>query len=95
MNILFKNIENIFKIKIKSSDDNSMDHLIYFNLLTIEYIKLMKSLKIILINFDKTQNELFKIIDSECLILRIKLPILHLFIGFLPGIDNVHHIGEG
>ena len=69
MNILFKNIENIFKIKIKTSDDNSMDHLIYFNLLTIEYIKLMKSLKIILINFDKTQNELFKIIDTECIIL--------------------------
>ena len=69
MNILFKNIENIFKIKIKTSDDNSMDHIIYFNLLTIEYIKLMKSLKVILINFDKTQNELFKIIDTECIIL--------------------------
>ena len=69
MNILFKYIENIFKMRLKTNDDNSMEHIIYFNLLTIEYLKIMKSFKIILINLDKTQNELFKIIDIECLIL--------------------------
>jgi len=65
MNCIFEYLEDYFKKKEKDIEDNSMEYIIYFNLLNIEYLKIIKAFKIIILNFNKSQKDLIKIIDNE------------------------------
>ena len=61
MNCIFEYLEDYFKKKEKDIEDNSMEYIIYFNLLNIEYLKIIKAFKIMLLNFNKSHKELIKI----------------------------------
>ena len=65
MNCIFEYLEDYFKKKEKDIEDNSMEYIIYFNLLNIEYLKIIKAFKTMLLNFNKSHKELIKIIDIE------------------------------
>ena len=65
MNCIFEYLEDYFKKKEKDIEDNSMEYIIYFNLLNIEYLKIIKAFKIMLLNFNKSHKELIKILDIE------------------------------
>ena len=65
MKSIFYYLNYNFNKKEKKNEENSMEYMIYFNLLNIEYIKIVKTFKRILISFSKPRNEIIKIIDKE------------------------------
>ena len=62
---IFKYLINHFKKVEKKNDENSLEYLIYFNRLNIEYLKIIKSFKKIIKGFSKSKKEIIRIIDTQ------------------------------
>ena len=62
---IFKYLINHFKKVEKKNDENSLEYLIYFNRLNIEYLKIIKSFKKIIKSFLKSKKEIIRVIDSQ------------------------------
>ena len=62
---IFKYLSYHFKKVEKKNDENSLEYLIYFNKLNIEYLKILKSFKTILKSFTKSRKEIIRIIDNQ------------------------------
>ena len=62
---IFKYLISHFKKEEKKNDENSLEYLIYFNRLNIEYLKIVKSFKQILKSFTKSKKEIIRIIDNQ------------------------------
>ncbi len=65
INSIFKYLSYYFKKIEKKNDENSLEYLIYFNTLNIEYLKIVKSFKDILKSFNKSRKEIIRIIDNQ------------------------------
>ena len=64
-NAIYKYLIYSFRLLEKKIDENSLIYIIYFNLLDLEYLNIIKSFKTILISFTKIRKELIKIIDKQ------------------------------
>lgn len=73
MNSIFYYLFKYFVSKEKKNEDTSMEYIIHFNLLSIEYLNIIKSFKNILISFDKRKKEILKIIDRESYVINDSL----------------------
>ena len=62
---IFKYLIFHFKKVEKKNDENSLEYLIHFNRLNIEYLKIIKSFKQILKSFTKSKKEIIRIIDTQ------------------------------
>ena len=62
---IFKYLSFHFKRVEKKNDENSLEYLVYFNKLNIEYLKILKSFKKILKSFSKSRKEIIRVIDSQ------------------------------
>ena len=65
IHFIFKYLIFHFKKVEKKNDENSLEYLIHFNRLNIEYLKIIKSFKQILKSFTKSKKEIIRIIDNE------------------------------
>ena len=65
INSIFKYLSYHFKKIEKKNDENSLEYLIYFNNLNIEYLKIVKYFKQILKSFTKSRKEIIRIIDNQ------------------------------
>ena len=65
INSIFKYLSYLFKKIEKKNDENSLEYLIYFNTLNIEYLKIVKCFKQILKSFNKSRKEIIRIIDTQ------------------------------
>ena len=52
----------------KKKDENSLEYFIYFNILNIEYLKIIKCYKSILKTFQKSKKEIKKNSDQSSII---------------------------
>ena len=62
---IYKYLINHFKKVEKKNDENSLEYLIYFNTLNIEFLKIIKCFKSILKTFQKSKREIIKKIDDQ------------------------------